>query len=40
MLKLLQAKSIAIDPEASDITFFVVDRSIDIVTPLLHGYAY
>lgn len=40
MLKLLEAKSTAIDPSSNDITFLVVDRSIDVVTPLLHGYAY
>ncbi len=33
-------KSNAIDPNAPDLTFFVVDRSVDVVTPVLHGYSY
>jgi hypothetical protein len=37
---LLEAKSSAITADASDLTFFITDRSIDIITPLLHGYAY
>ena len=38
--RLLDASSSAIDPSAPDLTFLVVDRSIDIITPLLHGYSY
>lgn len=37
---LLDAKSSALTPDAPDLTFFITDRSIDIITPLIHGYAY
>ena len=39
-MRLLDSSSIAIDPKAPDLTILVVDRSIDVVTPLLHGYSY
>lgn len=39
-MKLLESKSQAIDPNAFDLTVFVVDRSIDVITPTIHGYAY
>jgi hypothetical protein len=38
--RLLDASSSAIDPAAPDLTILVVDRSIDFITPLLHGYSY
>lgn len=40
LMKLLESKSAAVDPNAEDLTIFVVDRSIDVITPTLHGYAY
>lgn len=39
-MKLLDSKSHAIDPNASDLTIFVVDRSVDAITPIIHGYSY
>jgi predicted nucleotide-binding protein (sugar kinase/HSP70/actin superfamily) len=40
MMKLLDSGSTAIDRNSTDLTIFVVDRSIDVITPILHGYAY
>lgn len=40
LMRLLDSSSSAIDPKAPDLTILVVDRSIDIITPLLHGYSY
>lgn len=40
LTKLLESKSQAIDANATDVTIFVVDRSIDVITPTIHGYAY
>jgi len=40
LMRLLDSNSTAIDPKTPDLTILVVDRSIDIITPLLHGYSY
>lgn len=40
LMKLLDSNSTAINPNAPDLTFFVVDRSIDVISPIIHGYAY
>lgn len=40
LMQLLENKSSAIKQDASDVTIYITDRSIDIITPLIHGYAY
>jgi len=40
LFNLLDAKSPAIKANAQDLTIYITDRSIDVITPLLHGYAY
>jgi hypothetical protein len=38
--RLLENKSLAVREDAPDVTIYLTDRSIDIITPLIHGYAY
>lgn len=38
--KLLQANSPAVDHTTEDLTVLIVDRSIDVITPIIHGYSY
>ena len=38
--ELMDSKSHSISNTATDLTFFVVDRSIDVITPVLHSFTY